>query len=69
MTRRPISTYRLQIRRGFDLEAAAEVTSYLEDLGVSWVYLSPLLASEPGSTQPCPRHLPSPFLNEPPLAA
>jgi (1->4)-alpha-D-glucan 1-alpha-D-glucosylmutase len=34
----------------FDLYAAARVLPYLHDLGVDWVYLSPLLASEPGST-------------------
>lgn len=49
MTRRPLSTYRLQIRRSFDLDAAAAVTGYLRDLGVSWAYLSPLLRATPGS--------------------
>jgi (1->4)-alpha-D-glucan 1-alpha-D-glucosylmutase len=49
MTRRPLSTYRLQIRKGFDLDAAAEVTDYLRDLGVSWAYLSPLLTATEGS--------------------
>ncbi|MFL0409588.1 malto-oligosyltrehalose synthase [Microbacterium paludicola] len=45
----PRSTYRLQIRREFDLDAAAGVVDYLKALGVDTVYLSPLLASEPGS--------------------
>lgn len=49
MTQRPLSTYRLQIRAGFTLDAAAAVTDYLADLGVSWAYLSPLLAAVPGS--------------------
>ena len=49
MTARPRSTYRLQIRRDFDLDAAAEVTGYLRDLGVSWAYLSPLLEATEGS--------------------
>lgn len=49
MTRRPLSTYRLQIRSGFTLHDAAEVTTYLADLGASWAYLSPLLAATPGS--------------------
>ncbi|MET0297771.1 MAG: malto-oligosyltrehalose synthase, partial [Microbacterium sp.] len=49
MTRRPLSTYRLQIRRGFDLDAAAGITGYLHDLGVSWAYLSPLLQATDGS--------------------
>ena len=44
-----MSTYRLQIRPAFDLDAAAEVTDYLEDLGVSWAYLSPLLHAASGS--------------------
>lgn len=45
----PTSTYRLQIRAGFDLDAAAEVTGYLRDLGVGWAYLSPLLVATSGS--------------------
>ncbi|MDX2376685.1 malto-oligosyltrehalose synthase [Microbacterium sp. LRZ72] len=49
MTTTPRSTYRLQIREAFDLDAAASVTSYLRDLGASWAYLSPLLAATPGS--------------------
>ncbi|WP_375386581.1 malto-oligosyltrehalose synthase [uncultured Microbacterium sp.] len=49
MTQQPLSTYRLQIRRGFDLDAAAAVTGYLRDLGVSWAYLSPLLRATEGS--------------------
>ena len=47
--RHPESTYRLQIRQSFDLDAAADVVDYLRDLGVSWAYLSPLLAATPGS--------------------
>lgn len=49
MARTPRSTYRLQIRREFDLYAAAEVTGYLRALGVSWAYLSPLLKATEGS--------------------
>lgn len=45
----PRSTYRLQITPDFDLFEAARRLPYLHDLGVDWVYLSPLLASEPGS--------------------
>lgn len=45
----PASTYRLQITPDFDLFEAARRLPYLHDLGVDWVYLSPLLASEPGS--------------------
>jgi (1->4)-alpha-D-glucan 1-alpha-D-glucosylmutase len=45
----PFSTYRLQITPEFDLFEAARRLPYLRDLGVDWVYLSPLLPSEPGS--------------------
>ena len=45
----PASTYRLQIRPSFDLDAAAAVAPYLADLGVGWVYLSPLLKATTGS--------------------
>ncbi len=47
--RRPASTYRLQISPDFDLSAATTLLPYLHELGVDWVYLSPLLAAEPGS--------------------
>jgi (1->4)-alpha-D-glucan 1-alpha-D-glucosylmutase len=47
--RTPVSTYRLQITARFDLFAAAATLPYLHDLGVDWVYLSPLLEAEPGS--------------------
>ncbi|MEJ7832046.1 MAG: malto-oligosyltrehalose synthase [Nocardioides sp.] len=46
---RPTSTYRLQITAAFDLFEASRRLAYLHDLGVDWVYLSPLLAAEPGS--------------------
>ena len=36
-------------RASFDLFEAARRLPYLHDLGVDWVYLSPLLAAEPGS--------------------
>ena len=45
----PTSTYRLQVRAEFDLDAAAEVTGYLHDLGVGWAYLSPILQAGAGS--------------------
>ena len=41
--RTPGSTYRLQITEDFDLFEAARRLPYLHDLGVDWVYLSPLL--------------------------
>ena len=46
----PHSTYRLQVSPDFTLHDAARVLPFLHDLGVDWVYLSPILASEPGST-------------------
>jgi (1->4)-alpha-D-glucan 1-alpha-D-glucosylmutase len=45
----PSSTYRLQIRPGFELYAAADVVDYLATLGASAAYLSPLLPSSRGS--------------------
>ncbi|MGB7449063.1 MAG: malto-oligosyltrehalose synthase [Ornithinimicrobium sp.] len=47
---RPVtSTYRLQLHAEFTFADAAEVVPYLADLGVSHVYLSPVLTSMPGS--------------------
>jgi (1->4)-alpha-D-glucan 1-alpha-D-glucosylmutase len=46
----PRSTYRLQITADFDLFEAAGRLPYLHDLGVDWVYLSPILQAQPGST-------------------
>ena len=45
----PTNTYRLQVRESFDLHQAARRLPYLRELGVDWVYLSPLLEAEPGS--------------------
>ncbi|NQX28484.1 malto-oligosyltrehalose synthase [Microbacteriaceae bacterium VKM Ac-2854] len=47
--RLPASTYRLQIRSGFDLDEAAGVSDYVRELGADWLYFSPLLKAEPGS--------------------
>ena len=49
MSRVPSSTYRLQVRESFDLDAARELLAYLDELGVGWVYLSPILEAHPGS--------------------
>jgi malto-oligosyltrehalose synthase len=46
----PVSTYRLQLTRGFGFAEAAEAGEYLADLGVTHVYLSPILDAVPGST-------------------
>jgi (1->4)-alpha-D-glucan 1-alpha-D-glucosylmutase len=49
MTPQPTATYRLQLHAGFTFDHAAEVVPYLADLGVSHVYLSPVLTAVPGS--------------------
>ena len=50
MTRVPCATYRLQFHRGFTLRDALALVPYLDALGVSHVYASPLLKAAPGST-------------------
>ncbi|CAJ1583169.1 malto-oligosyltrehalose synthase [[Mycobacterium] wendilense] len=51
MGRPVLSTYRLQLRGdGFTLGDALELLDYLDDLGVSHVYLSPILTAVQGST-------------------
>jgi (1->4)-alpha-D-glucan 1-alpha-D-glucosylmutase len=47
---RPLSTYRLQLRKEFGFDDAARVVPYLKALGVSHVYTSPFLTARPGST-------------------
>jgi (1->4)-alpha-D-glucan 1-alpha-D-glucosylmutase len=46
----PISSYRLQLQPEFGFAAAAASAGYLAELGVSHVYLSPILQAAPGST-------------------
>ena len=50
MTDAPRATYRLQLGPGFGFDEAAGVVGYLAELGVSHVYLSPVLQAAPGST-------------------
>lgn len=50
MTATPASTYRVQVTAELDLFAVARLLPYLHDLGADWVYLSPILAAEPGSS-------------------
>jgi malto-oligosyltrehalose synthase len=45
----PVSTYRLQLRESFGFEQAAGQAGYLAALGVTHVYLSPILQANPGS--------------------
>jgi (1->4)-alpha-D-glucan 1-alpha-D-glucosylmutase len=47
--RPPLSTYRLQLTPGFGFAAAAERAEYLAGLGVSHVYLAPILQAVPES--------------------
>ncbi|WP_188190577.1 malto-oligosyltrehalose synthase [Nonomuraea sp. SYSU D8015] len=46
---RPASTYRVQLTPDFGFAQVAEIAGYLRDLGVSHVYLSPILQSTPAS--------------------
>jgi len=47
--RAPGSTYRIQLTPEFGFAGAADAAEYLADLGVSHVYLSPVLEAVPGS--------------------
>ena len=44
-----LSTYRLQLRDGFTFADAEKLVDYLDDLGVTHLYLSPILTAAPGS--------------------
>ncbi|WP_024288114.1 malto-oligosyltrehalose synthase [Cellulomonas sp. KRMCY2] len=46
----PVSTYRLQLGADLTFDDAAEQIGYLARLGVTHVYLSPVLTAAPGST-------------------
>ncbi|WP_232547380.1 malto-oligosyltrehalose synthase [Propioniciclava soli] len=48
--RTPVSTYRLQLGPDLTFDQAIGHLDYLEDLGVTDLYLSPILQSAPGST-------------------
>jgi (1->4)-alpha-D-glucan 1-alpha-D-glucosylmutase len=45
----PTSTYRLQLHAGFGFAEAADIVDYLARLGISHLYLSPILQAAPGS--------------------
>jgi len=45
----PRATYRLQFNQGFAFDDAVKILPYLERLGVSHVYCSPVLRARPGS--------------------
>jgi len=46
----PTSTYRLQFHKDFTLKQARKIIDYIQELGISTVYSSPLLQARPGST-------------------
>jgi (1->4)-alpha-D-glucan 1-alpha-D-glucosylmutase len=46
----PRATYRLQLHAGFAFDAAAAEIEYLDRLGISHLYTSPVLQAAPGST-------------------
>ncbi len=48
--RTPVSTYRLQLGPDLTFDQAREHLDYLDDLGVTDLYLSPILTAAPGST-------------------
>ncbi len=45
----PLATYRLQFHSQFTLQQAADLAEYLDALGISDYYASPLFAARPGS--------------------
>ncbi len=46
----PVATYRLQFHKEFTFEAFERIIPYLQKLGVSTIYVSPIFAATPGST-------------------
>jgi (1->4)-alpha-D-glucan 1-alpha-D-glucosylmutase len=46
----PRATYRVQLHAGFTFDDAVAILPYLADLGVSHLYVSPILQAAPGST-------------------
>ncbi len=46
----PVSTYRVQLTPDFGFTKAAEIVSYLHELGITDLYVSPIFASVEGST-------------------
>ena len=50
MSPEPIASYRLQLHEGFGFDHAAGICGYLHRLGISHLYLSPILQARSGST-------------------
>jgi (1->4)-alpha-D-glucan 1-alpha-D-glucosylmutase len=49
-SRLPRATYRLQMQAKFDFAQLADIIGYLDELGISDAYLSPIFRASPGST-------------------
>jgi (1->4)-alpha-D-glucan 1-alpha-D-glucosylmutase len=45
----PVSTYRVQLHKGFTFDDVANLADYLRNLGITHLYLSPVMKSIPGS--------------------
>jgi (1->4)-alpha-D-glucan 1-alpha-D-glucosylmutase len=45
----PVATYRIQLRPGFGFRETAAILEYLNQLGVSDIYASPIFMAQPGS--------------------
>jgi malto-oligosyltrehalose synthase/4-alpha-glucanotransferase len=45
----PVSTYRIQFHKGFNLIDFEQIIPYLENLGIKTVYASPIFSAVPGS--------------------
>ena len=52
----PVAAYRLQFRREFPLQDARSLIPYLEELGITHVYASPLFAARRGEAEGGPRY-------------
>ena len=50
MLHEPLSTYRVQLNSQFGFDDAANIVPYLEELGIDYLYSSPLFQAAPGST-------------------
>ncbi|MGL5064549.1 MAG: malto-oligosyltrehalose synthase, partial [Microcoleus sp.] len=46
----PTTTYRIQFHAGFNFESAKQILNYLEELGITDIYASPIFKARKGST-------------------